>query len=93
MKDTLAAILSVILNVVLFFVLQIVAQFSHFFLFGESASSDRYIIGVSVFYTVLQIGILYYLHYKRFLIKTGLLLIFNLIVVLALSFYFLILPD
>jgi len=87
-KNILISILSVILNTALFFVLEVVAQFTHFFLFGEGASGDKYFIGEALFYTALQMGILYYLFQKKFLIKTNWLLIFNLIIAIGLYYHF-----
>ncbi|MBK0380892.1 hypothetical protein [Mucilaginibacter segetis] len=87
MKDILYFISIIILNIALFIVLQIMSQFAHFFLFGEGALSDKFIAWVSLFFTIIQIGMLNILYLKRVIIKTQQLLIINIIIVGGLYIY------
>ena len=41
-KKIFVFVVLAMLNLVLFFVLQIIGQFAHFFIYGEGASADKY---------------------------------------------------
>ncbi|PJJ83344.1 hypothetical protein [Mucilaginibacter auburnensis] len=90
-KSALVFIGTAILNVALFIVLQIYAQFAHFFLFGEGALSDKFIVWVSLSFALIQVAILILLFRKRFLVKTGPLLGMNIIIVAVLFIYYVLL--
>jgi hypothetical protein len=88
MKSILSFIAITVLNVVLFAVLQIISQFAHFFLFGEGALSDKFVVWVSAFFALLQLMILVLLFRKQVIIKTNALLIVNIILVVGLYIYY-----
>ena len=88
MKSVLGFIGITVLNVALFAVLQIGSQFAHFFLFGEGASSDKFIVWVSLFFALIQVGILILLFRKRAIVKTNALLGVNIVLVVGLYVYY-----
>lgn len=88
MKSILSFVAITILNVLLFVVLQIISQFAHFFLFGEGALSDKFIVWVSMFFALIQLMILVLLFRKRIIIKTDVLLIVNIALIVGLYIYY-----
>ncbi len=92
MKSALIFIGTAVLNVAIFIVLQIGAQFAHFFLFCEGALSDKFTIWVSLCFALIQVGVLVLLFQKRFIVKTGVQLGLNIIIVAALFIYYVLVP-
>jgi hypothetical protein len=75
------------LNIVLFFVFQIAAQFAHFFIYGEGALSDKYTTRVSLFFVVVHMVILTVLFWRQTIIKSAALYIITILSVIALYIY------
>ena len=88
MKSILDSIGITVLNVALFVALQIGSQFAHFLLFGEGASSDKFIVWVSLFFALIQIGILILLFRREAIVKTNALLGINIVLVVGLYVYY-----
>ena len=79
-----------ILNVALYFGLQVINIFVEFLLFGEGNESGKYSKWQSLFFAVLQMLILFFLYKKQIFIKNKLFLILNLLLVGCLYIYFVI---
>jgi hypothetical protein len=88
MKSILTSGITIVINVALYFFLLVLLQFSHFFLFGESDSSYRYIGWEALFYVLLQLCALYMLYRKKYFIKNGIFLFLNMLIVVGMHFYF-----
>lgn len=88
MKEALKTILLLIVNTAIYFVLQIIASFAQFALFGSGNTSERYSRWVSLFFVLLQAFLLIWLFYKRHIIINIYTLLSNLILLLVLYCYF-----
>lgn len=87
MKEVLKNIILLVVNVAIYFILQIVASFVQFALFGSGNTSERYSSWVSLSFVVLQALILIWLFYTKRLINNVSLLL-NLLLLIALYCYF-----
>lgn len=93
MKAVLIFTAFIISNIILFFILQIISQFVHFFMFGERALSDKYTTPVSSVFMLMQLIILIMLFRKKVILKTPAQLVVNLILVAGLYIYTVILQQ
>lgn len=87
MKKIFVFIVLAMLNLVLFFVLQIIGQFARFFIYGESASADKYTIWVSLAFVIIHMAILMALLWRRIIIKSTALYIVTTVSVIAMFIY------
>ncbi|KIO79006.1 hypothetical protein TH53_00105 [Pedobacter lusitanus] len=90
MKKIILYILTFMLNVALYFFLQIIASFVQFGLLGSGVSSNNKTIWVSLSFALLQISLLFLLYKKKILLKDGVILILNVLCVVCLSLYFIV---
>jgi hypothetical protein len=88
MKKAFIFVLTALLNIVVFFVLQIVAQFVHFFIYGESAASDKYLGRVLLFFAIVHAIILMMLYWRKTIIKSAALFAVTTLTVIGLYVYF-----
>lgn len=88
MKKRLINILSIILNIGLYFSLQIMASFVQFGLFGSGSASADATVWVSLGFVFLQVIILFFLYKKSVFIQDKTLLILNVLIAVCLFLYF-----
>jgi len=88
MKKAILYAIVFILNIGLYFLLQILGTFVQFFLFGSGESSVKYLTWVSLFFVFAHALILFLLYKKQVLIKKQLFLIVNIAVLCVLFIYF-----
>jgi membrane protein YdbS with pleckstrin-like domain len=88
MKKALIFVLTALLNIVVFFVLQIMAQFVQFFIYGEGVASDKYLIWVLLFFVIIHMIILTALYRYKTIIKSGALFAVTTLTVIGLYVYF-----
>ncbi|CAM1362561.1 conserved membrane hypothetical protein [Tenacibaculum litopenaei] len=69
-------IIVVLVNVVLYFALQIIGTFIHFFSFGSGGSADKYLLVVSIFMILIQLILLIWFATKVKFIKNNRILLF-----------------
>ena len=87
MKKAILYAIIFLLNIVLYFLLQLLGTFVHFFLFGSGESSVKYIMWVSLVFVFVHVLILLLLYKKQVLIKERLTLIVAISVVCGLFAY------
>jgi len=87
MKKTIIFIIIAISNAFLFVGFEILSQFAHFFLFGEGAPSDKYVVWVFLAFALIHMAILTVLFLKRTVITTWSLFIVTIATVILLSTY------
>ncbi|EFK55772.1 Uncharacterised protein [Sphingobacterium spiritivorum] len=88
MKKIFFYILSVILNIGLYFLLQIIASFVQFGLFGSGNVTANKTVLVSLVFLILQVLLLLFLYKKKILLKDITLLILNVLITVCLFLYF-----
>src|SRR5690606_3004955 len=88
MKKTFIYVLVFLLNIGLYFFLQIVASFVQFGLLGSGNISAGTTIWVSLCFLLLQLLILLLLYRKQVLMKDMALLIVNVLIAIGLFLYF-----
>jgi hypothetical protein len=87
LKKTVQYIIVLIVNFILFYVLQIIGVFVQFFLFGEGETSDRHSKLLFFIFLLIQSGILYLLYWLKKIIPDLLLLLLNMILIIFLYLY------
>lgn len=88
MKKTFIYILVFVLNIGLYFFLQIIASFVQFGLFGSGNISASTTVWVSLCFLLLQVLILFLLYKKKVVMKDMALLILNVFIAVGLFLYF-----
>lgn len=88
MKKTLIYTLSIILNIGLYFFLQIAASFVQFGLFGSGNTSTGAAVWVSLCFVFLQVIILFFSYKKKVFMQDKTLLILNILITVCLFLYF-----
>lgn len=87
MKKILIPLIATIANVLLFVVLLIAAQFTHFFVFGEGNTTDKYSTWVVIFFAILHLLVITVLFSKRILIGNWTVFMINAIAIVILYIY------
>lgn len=90
MKKIFIYIVAFVLNIGLYFFLQIVSSFVQFGLFGSGNTSAEATVWGSLSFLLLQVLTLVFLYKKKILIKDMPLLILNIVVALGLFLYFMV---
>ena len=88
MKKIFIYILVCVLNIGLYFLLQIIASFVQFGLFGSGNISASLTIWVSICFLLLQVLILFSLYKRKVLTNDRTLLFVNVLIVIGLFLYF-----
>lgn len=88
MKKTFIYILAFVLNIGLYFLLQVIASFVQFGLFGSGNISAGTTVWVSLSFFLLQVLILFLLYKKKVLMKDMALLTLNVLIAVVLFLYF-----
>lgn len=88
MKKTFIYILAFVLNIGLYFFLQIIASFVQFGLFGSGNFSSSTTVWVSLCFLLFQVLILFLLYKKKVLMKDMALFTLNVLIAVGLFLYF-----
>jgi hypothetical protein len=88
MKSIFKVILILVINVIAYFLLQIIAAVVEFLLLGEGEKSGEYSTLISSFFVFIQICVILFLYYKKLFLNNNTVLVVNLVLVLGLYLYF-----
>lgn len=80
--------MAITLNIMFYFLFQVIGTFLHFLIFGSGESSVKYILWVALFFCFLQLVLLFVLFKSNKIIRNRGILIFNILVVAAMFLYF-----
>lgn len=88
MGKTFLYMISIIINIIMYFILQVIASFVQVGIFGSGNFSAGKTVGVSFCFFFFQLLILFILYNKKLLLKE--LLILNILICVGLFLYFVI---
>jgi len=90
METAIKYTLATLVNVIGFFVLQVIAKYIYFLLFNKGGFNVSNMRLVCLFFVLIQIGTLFFLYRKKYLFNEKLLLVISVVFSVALYFIFIV---
>lgn len=81
-------IVSIVLNIILYFLLQVISSFFEFGLLGSGDFASKNAAGISFVFLLIHIAILFFGFKKRVIVKDITMLIINALLAVSLFFYY-----
>ncbi len=90
METVVKYTLATLVNVIGFFVMQVMAKYIYFLLFNKGGFNVINMRLVCLFFVLIQIAILFFLYRKKYLFNEKLLLVINVLFTVGLYFIFIV---